>query len=348
MSIRRSAGRGTISGWRRAVRTTIASAAAGTARPTPTTSGLNDASAARVAGNVTLKHSTPTAPSSMGDAFRRSREVLLLDLMNNDSSVPSATAAIEALVTSLPPDSRLPSYRELQIRYRLSPATVQRMLADLGRRGLVVTRPGSGTFTAGARPSPAPVPDVSWQTLALGSRSGLGPDLERLVEPPPPDALPLASGFLDESLQPLGLLAAAASRAARRPQGWSRLPSQGLPELRSFLAGETGAAMTAQNVLITPGGQAALSAVFRHLCAPTGCCRTPWPTRSPAPEPGSPTSSRGSPTRRRQCSRQSGAGRCWTRSRGAVRSWSRTTGSATLISGRLPRNRSPRWMTTGM
>jgi DNA-binding transcriptional MocR family regulator len=188
--------------------------------------------------------------------------------MDNDSSAPSATAAIEALVTSLPPDSRLPSYRQLQRRYRLSPATVQRMLADLGRRGLVVTRPGSGTFTAAARRGPAPVPDVSWQTLALGSRPGLGPDLERMIEPPSPDALPLASGFLDESLQPLGLLAAAASRAARRPQGWSRLPSQGLPELRSYLAAETGAAMTAQNVLITPGGQAALSAVFRHLCAP--------------------------------------------------------------------------------
>jgi DNA-binding transcriptional MocR family regulator len=188
--------------------------------------------------------------------------------MDNDSSALSATAAVEALVASLPPDSRLPSYRELQRRYRLSPATVQRLLADLGRRGLVVTRPGSGTFTAAARPGSGPVPDVSWQTLALGSRPGLGPDLERLIEPPPPDALPLASGFLDESLQPLGLLAAAASRAGRRPQGWSRLPSQGLPELRSYLAAETGSAMTAQNVLITPGGQAALSAVFRHLCAP--------------------------------------------------------------------------------
>ena len=188
--------------------------------------------------------------------------------MNKDSSAPSATAVIEALVTSLPPDSRLPSYRELQQRYRLSPATVQRMLADLGRRGLVVTRPGSGTFTAVARRGPAPVRDVSWQTLALGSRAGLGPDLERQIEPPPPDALPLASGFLEESLQPLGLLAAAASRAGRRPQGWSRLPAQGLPELRSYLAAETGTALNAHNVLITPGGQAALSAVFRHLGAP--------------------------------------------------------------------------------
>src|SRR5262249_58311657 len=133
------------------------------------------------AGNVTLKHITPSAPSSSGDASSRSTEVLLLDLMNNDSSALSATTAVEALVTSLPPDSRLPSYRELQRRYRLSPATVQRMLADLGRRGLVVTRPGSGTFTAAARPGPAPVPDVSWQTLALGCRPGPGPDLARPV-----------------------------------------------------------------------------------------------------------------------------------------------------------------------
>ena len=160
------------------------------------------------------------------------------------STQAAAQAAIEDLVSSLPPGSKLPSYRDLQQRYRLSPATVQRLLADLARRGLVVTRPGSGTFTA-ARRRTAGVADVSWQTPALGSRAGLGPDLERLVEPPPPGTLALASGFLDERLQPLGLLAAAASRAARRPQGWSRLPSQGLPELRSHFAAETGSSLTA-------------------------------------------------------------------------------------------------------
>ena len=144
---------------------------------------------------------------------------------------------------------------------------MQRLLADLGRRGLLVTRPGSGTYTAPRRSAPAAA-DVSWQTLALGSRTGLGADLERLVEPGPAEALPLSSGFLDEGLQPLGLLAAAGSRSSRRPQAWSRLPPQGLPELRAHFAAETGGTMTAQNVLITPGGQAALSAAFRHLCAP--------------------------------------------------------------------------------
>ncbi len=187
--------------------------------------------------------------------------------MSTDSGGGPALASLEDLAGSLPPDSRLPSYRELQRRYRLSPATVQRVLADLSRRGLLVTRPGSGTFTA-ARRTARPEADVSWQTLALGSRAGLGPDLERLVDPLPPDAIGLASGFPDERLQPVGLLAAAASRAARRPRIWIRLPPQGLPELRDYLADEAGGGLTGDNVLIASGGQASLSAVFRHLCAP--------------------------------------------------------------------------------
>jgi DNA-binding transcriptional MocR family regulator len=188
--------------------------------------------------------------------------------MNDDSTWLQAQARLEKLLRELPPDTRLPSYRQLQQRYRLSPATVQRLLADMGRRGQLVTRPGSGTFTAPRRPPRRPA-DLSWQTLALGSRSGLGADLERLVDPLPPDSIGLASGFPDERLQPLGLLAAAASRAARRPHGWSRLSPQGLPELRSFLATEVAdGQLTDQNVLIASGGQAALSAVFRHLCSP--------------------------------------------------------------------------------
>jgi len=188
--------------------------------------------------------------------------------MNDGSSNGIALASLEMLIRDLPPDSRLPSYRSLQQRYRLSPATVQRLLADLARRGLLVTRPGSGTFTAPRRP-PRHRGDLSWQTPALGTRSGLGADLERLVDPPPPDSIGLASGFPDERLQPVGLLAAATARAGRRPHAWSRLPSPGLPELRGYLAAEAGGGqLTEQNVLIASGGQAALSAVFRHLCAP--------------------------------------------------------------------------------
>ncbi|MGH3303827.1 MAG: PLP-dependent aminotransferase family protein [Streptosporangiaceae bacterium] len=187
--------------------------------------------------------------------------------MSSESGGGSALASLEELVGSLPPGTRLPSYRELQRRYRLSPATVQRLLAELSRRGVLVTRPGSGTFTAARRTARRDA-DLSWQTATLGSRAGLGPDLERLVDPLPPDAMGLASGFPDERLQPLGLLAAAASRAARWPKTWSRVPAQGLPELCSYLADEAGGGLTSDNVLIASGGQASLSAVFRHLCAP--------------------------------------------------------------------------------
>ncbi len=187
--------------------------------------------------------------------------------MTIDSGSRTALAQLESLIGSLPPDCKLPSYRELQQRYRLSPATVQRLLADLARRGLLVTKPGSGTFTASRRAARPPA-DLSWQTLVLGSRAGLGPDLDWLVDPLPPDAIGLASSFPDDRLQPLGLLAAASSRAARRPQAWSRLPAEGLAELRSYLADEAGGGLAASNVLITSGGQSSLSAVFRHLCAP--------------------------------------------------------------------------------
>ena len=270
----------------------------------------------------------------------------------------------------MPAGSQLPSYRELQQRYRLSPATVQRLLADLTRRGLVVTRPGSGTFIAERRASPRAA-DVSWQTLALGSRPGLGADLERLVEPPPSGAIGLASGFIDERLQPLGLLAAAASRAGRRPQGWSRLPPQGLPELRSHFAAEAGAAERrarahrARRPGRAVGGVPAPVRPRRpgrgrvaHLpgragrgqgrpgwpwcrcpATPTACCRTRWPTRWPGPAPGWSTSSRGTPTRPAPCWPRTAAARCWPRRPGPARSCSRTTGCATSTSAppRRPR-----------
>src|SRR5258708_23840165 len=237
MRMRGKAERGGSSGCRSAASVAMATTAPITDRPTPTSIGLNDASAATVAGKVTLKHATPSAPSMSGAAFLLAIEVLLLALMNEDSNYSSALASVETLIQSMPAESRLPSYRELQQRYRLSPETVQRLLAELARRGLLPTRPGSGTYTAQRR-SPAVATDVSWQTLALGSRAGLGADLERLVEPSPADSLPLASGFLDERLQPLGLLAAAGARAARRPQAWSRLPPQGFPELRAHFPAE--------------------------------------------------------------------------------------------------------------
>ena len=136
--------------------------------------------------------------------------------------------------------------------------------------------------------------------------------------------------------------------------------------------------MTAQDVLITPGGQAALSAVFRHLCAPGDPVIVESPTYVGAlaaaraaglilvPVPGdrdgvlpdaladalARSGARlaylqpryANPTGR--CWRRRGGPRCWPPRPGAARSWSRTTGSATSISGRHHRRRWPPWTMT--
>ncbi|HKO92879.1 MAG TPA: GntR family transcriptional regulator, partial [Polyangiaceae bacterium] len=46
------------------------------------------------------------------------------------------------------PGSALPSVRELVTELGVSPVTVSRALAELARQGVVVTRPGAGTFIA--------------------------------------------------------------------------------------------------------------------------------------------------------------------------------------------------------
>ena len=281
----------------------------------------------------------------------------------------------------------------IEMRSSSMPARREQAAVLPGAAAALSSQPGHGAAAAG-RPDPARAgrdparqrhlhrraarparpADVSWQTLALGSPAGLGADLERLVEPPPPGSIALASGFLDERLQPLGLLAAATSRAGRRPQGWSRLPAQGLPELRSHFAAEAGAAVTAQHVLITPGGQAALSAVFRHLCGPgepvviesptyvgalaaaraAGLSLVPvpgdarrraarragrraGPDRRPARLPAAAVRQPG----RRRAGPDRRAGRCWRRSRGRARSSWRTTGCGTSTSARRRRRRWP-------
>ena len=94
------------------------------------------------------------------------------------------------------------------------------MLADLARRGLVVTRPGSGTFTAAAAAAARARPTCPGRPWRSAAGPGLGADLERLVEPPPSGLdrrWPAASSTSGCSRS--GLLAAAAARAAagRRP-----------------------------------------------------------------------------------------------------------------------------------
>lgn len=174
------------------------------------------------------------------------------------------------------PGGKLPSSRALVDRFRVSPVTVSRALAQLAAEGLVVTRPGAGAFRARPRPSAAPVGDTSWQEVAL-SADGAADLVPRSVDAsgvlvslaaPPPGVVEFNGGYLHPSLQPERAMSAALARAGRRPGAWGRPPMEGLPELREWFARGIGGAVTAAEVLITAGGQSALATALRALAPP--------------------------------------------------------------------------------
>ncbi len=189
--------------------------------------------------------------------------------MSQSNGTGGIERELRTAVAAAAPGARLPSVRELVARHRASPVTVQRVLARLAQEGLVDARPGRGTFVAEHRAT-APA-DLDWQALALGGRDGVADDAAALhahIALPPPGALPLSSGFPDESLQPTALLAAALARAGRKPDVWSAIPTEGVERLRAWFAREAGGRFTAHDVVVCPGGQAALSTTLRALAAP--------------------------------------------------------------------------------
>jgi DNA-binding transcriptional MocR family regulator len=188
--------------------------------------------------------------------------------MIEDNTTHRVIEDVRTAARALPPGSRLPSVRELMARHRASPVTVQRAIARLAQEGLVLPRPGRGTFVA-ERPSVADdPPDLSWQAVALGSPRGDGTGLSALLELPPPGAVPLSTGYLDPELQPLAALGAALGRAARRPAAWDRGPVEGREELRSWFAREAGGGFGPHDMVVCPGGQSAIATTFRALAAP--------------------------------------------------------------------------------
>lgn len=157
-------------------------------------------------------------------------------------------------------------------RHAASPVTVQRAIAALAAEGLVEPRPGRGTFVAErAGPSSAagpPVADLSWQEVALGGTRADAGGVDELLALPAADAIPLSTGYVEASLQPLAALTAALARAARRPGSWDRLTVEGLPELRSWFARQAGPDWRAHDLVVCSGGQSALGLAFRALGVP--------------------------------------------------------------------------------
>jgi DNA-binding transcriptional MocR family regulator len=154
--------------------------------------------------------------------------------------------------------------------------TVSRALAQLAAEGLVVTRPGAGAFRAEPRAATAAGGDTSWQEVAL-SADGAADLVPRTVDAsgvvvsltaPPPGVVEFNGGYLHPSLQPERAMAAALARAGRRPGAWGRPPLEGLPELREWFARGIGGGVTAAEVLITAGGQSALTTALRAVAPP--------------------------------------------------------------------------------
>ncbi|MEO6602616.1 MAG: GntR family transcriptional regulator, partial [Polyangiaceae bacterium] len=154
----------------------------------------------------------------------------------------------------LSPGSLLPSVRELSAEFGASPVTVQRAMAQLAREGIVNSRPGDGTYVA-ERSREVPRADSSWQLTVLGPAAD--PIANAAFELPVPGTLVLGSGYSDPSLQPLGLLAKAARRAAANARAWDRLAPEGHPELRLWFARDVGGNARAEDVVLVAGGQAA-------------------------------------------------------------------------------------------
>ncbi|ELP61818.1 PLP-dependent aminotransferase family protein [Streptomyces turgidiscabies] len=196
--------------------------------------------------------------------------------MQERSSVGELANQLRQELNRYSPGGKLPSSRVLVERFRVSPVTVSRALAQLAAEGLVVTRPGAGAYRAEARPASTPAGDTSWQEVAL-SADGAADLVPRTVNAagvvvslaaPPPGVIEFNGGYLHPSLQPERAMAAALSRAGRRPGAWGRPPLDGLPELREWFARGIGGAVTAAEVLITAGGQAALTTALRALAPP--------------------------------------------------------------------------------
>ena len=186
--------------------------------------------------------------------------------MSESSTIENLVASLRAELERRPPGDRLPATRELVRRHRVSPVSVSRALGVLTAEGLITTRPGAGTFVA--TPTAAVAPrgrDVSWQTVALGDRAIDARGIQVYLEPVAPGVISLAGGYLHPSLVPTRALTAALSRAGRRPDAWERPPLAGIGSLRSWFAACVESGTTAEDVVITSGGQAALSVALRAI-----------------------------------------------------------------------------------
>jgi DNA-binding transcriptional MocR family regulator len=186
----------------------------------------------------------------------------------SESSVYRLTARLRARAQTMAPGSRFHSTREIAADFHVSPVTVSRSLATLSAEGVLGTRPGSGTFVAERIPLDDGRLDARWQTVALGDRAIDSGALQTYLDVNPRGALSLAGGYLHPSLMPIRALSTAAHRAVSRSETWEAPDPRGVAGLRAWFASHHGAGFDAGDVIVTNGGQSAISACFRALVPP--------------------------------------------------------------------------------
>jgi DNA-binding transcriptional MocR family regulator len=207
-----------------------------------------------------LTPSGPLLETQMESGTRLGPKALSCPLILEDSSIARAVTSLRGHAARLQVGDRLPSSRQLMAELGVGPVTVHRAVAQLAAEGVLTTRPGAGTYVA--PPYQRPPADTGWQQVALG-RSPVEPAGLDLSTRTRGFRYPMGSSWPDVSLRPDARLANALARAARRPDVWGAPPPAGLPELRSWFAATTG--VDRDDVIISPGGQGALSATIRAI-----------------------------------------------------------------------------------
>jgi len=195
--------------------------------------------------------------------------------MGDDSTSSSAeriATTLAARLSDLPAGSRVASTRSLAAEFGAGPVTVQQAMRILQARGRIEIRPGAGTFVLSGR-SRRPV-DRTWQTATLPSGIGTADTTPAALADPPADAMAFHAGYPSVELLPERLVRAALTRAARGRSAMVRSSTLGDIGLREWFAAELRDATPAEanppsgrDVLITPGSQAALHAIFRAVGA---------------------------------------------------------------------------------
>ncbi|GGF34050.1 aminotransferase-like domain-containing protein [Subtercola lobariae] len=193
--------------------------------------------------------------------------------MQHDSTEAAIEHHLRDLIRVGPVGATLPSTRSLVTRFGASPLTVQRAVQNLARLGLIETRPGAGTFIL-PRPTLGRA-DFSWQTTTLGpSRNSLTAVGTAMALDKGP-AISMHNAYPTEELLPGRLVRTALTRAARGHASVSLPSVDGLPDLRAWFANEIRAGgparasgVTADDVVVVPGSQSALTSIFRALAQP--------------------------------------------------------------------------------